>query len=266
MSARQRAQQLSLLPPELLIDDSERARRGIRITLPKREPAPPLYAVVREGRRDYSVAAPDDPLRGLEYAVVDVETTGSSFGGGHRITEVCAVRLNGRGETVAEFHSLVNPDRPIPSIVSSLTHITWDMVKDAPRFWQIAPRLREVLDGAVFVAHNAPFDFGFISREMERASAGRLEGRTLCTVRLARKVVPEVTSRSLDALQYFFDVGNEARHRAFGDARATAVIFRRLLERLEEHEVQRWEELEKFLRKRAKRKKRRASPHSMDEA
>lgn len=256
--------QLPLLPPELLVDASARATAGIRIALPARVAAarPAAYAAPAPVQH-----APDDELRRLEYVIVDVETTGSAWGRGHRITEVAAIRMDGRGRVLGEFESLVNPDRPIPQFVSTLTNITYDMVRLAPRFWEIAPRLHALLDGAVFVAHNAQFDWNFVCGEMRRASAPPLATRTLCTVRLARKVVPEIPSRSLDALQYFFNVDNRARHRAYGDAHATTAIFRRLLDRLEEREVQRWHELEAFLRKRARRRRRRrASPQPMEDA
>lgn len=254
--------QLELLPPELLVDTSERASAGIRIRLPARvAEARPVYAApVRRHE------TPDDALRGLEYAIVDVETTGSGYARGHRVTEIAAIRVNGRGVVLDEFESLVNPDRPIPAFVSALTNITYDMVKFAPRFWEIAPRVHALLDGAVFVAHNAQFDRSFVSEELRRASAPPLGGRTLCTVRLARKVVPEIPSRSLDALQYFFNVDNQARHRAYGDALATTTIFRRLLDRLDEREVQHWHALEAFLKKRAKRKKRKAMPQPVEDA
>jgi DNA polymerase-3 subunit epsilon len=249
--------QLSLLPPELLVDASARATAGIRITLPARVGAPqrPVYAATAPAN-----ATPDDELRRLEYVIVDVETTGAGYLRGHRVTEIAAIRVNGRGELLDEFESLVNPDRPISPFVTALTSITNDMVRTAPRFWEIAPRVRALLDGAVFVAHNAQFDWSFVSEELRRASAPALDCRRLCTVRLARKVVPEIPSRSLDALQYFFNVDNDARHRAYGDARATTTIFRRLLERLEDREVQRWHELEAFLKKRARRKKKQANP------
>lgn len=257
--------QLPLLPPELLVDTSQRATSGIRIGLPKvAEPPRPTYGIRKPPK--HAPNGVPDPLRALEYVVVDVETTGSGYMHGHRITEIAAIRVNGRGEVMGEFESLVNPDRPIPAIVSALTNITYDMVKEAPRFWEIAPRVYDLLDGAVFVAHNVQFDWAFVTEEMRRASAPVLDSRTLCTVRLARKVVPEVTSRSLDALQYFFNVDNQARHRAYGDALATTTIFRRLLDRLEEREVSDWDALQKFLKKRAKRKKRRANPQPMDEA
>lgn len=257
--------QLPLLPPELLVDASQRATSGIRIALPKvSEPARPVYAPRRT--QVLPRAGAPDPLRALEYAIVDVETTGAGYGRGHRVTEFAAIRVNGRGEVLGEFESLVNPDRPIPAFVSALTNITYDMVRLAPRFWEIAPRVYELLDGAVFVAHNAQFDWAFVTAELRRASAPALDSRTLCTVRLARKVVPEVPSRSLDSLQYFFNVDNQARHRAYGDALATTHIFRRLLDRLEDREVSDWEALQAFLRKRARRKKRKANPQPMEEA
>lgn len=205
-------------------------------------------------------------LRSLEYAIVDVETTGSSASRGHRITEVGVVCLNGDGRFIGEFRTLVNPLRPIPPSVTRLTNITDAMVRDAPSFVRIAPELRSWLEGRVFVAHNAGFDWRFVGYEMEDATGLRLEAPVLCTVRMARKLVPEVRSRSLDALQHFFDVQNGARHRAYGDARATARIFRRLMARAEERAISRWDELQKFLDARAPRKKRKrtALPTSME--
>src|SRR5690606_27367108 len=108
------------------------------------------------------------------------------------------------GTVVDEFRTLVNPDRPIPAFITSLTNITWDMVRDAPRFSDVAPHVARVLEGAVFVAHNAAFDWNFLGAELGRAGMP-LAGRTLCTVRMARRLVPEIGSRSLDALTHFFD-------------------------------------------------------------
>jgi len=201
-----------------------------------------------------------DRLRTLEYVVVDVETTGGSHRHGHRITEVAAVRLRGDGARIDEYTTLINPRRPIPPFITSLTRITWDMVARAPHFEDIADELRRFLAGAVFVAHNASFDWRFLSHELRRVDGLPLRGRVLCTVRLARRVVPEIRYRSLDALQYFFGIENEARHRAWGDARATALIFRRLLDRVEERDIERWEQLDALLGRVAPRRKRRAMP------
>ena len=101
--------------------------------------------------------------------------------------------------------------------------------------------------------------------ELDWAVGETLRGRVLCTVRLARKVVPEITRRSLDSLSNYFGVENEARHRAFGDARATAHIFAQMLHRLDDMQVQRWGELEQLLARRARRRKRRASPEPVRE-
>ena len=247
---------LQLLPPELVGDASDRSR-GIRISL-RPGAGTAGWTTVPEH--------PEDELRDLEYVVVDLETTGGSAYRGHRITEFAAVRMRATGEVVDEFSTLVNPLRRIPPIITALTRITPAMVADAPRFPEIVPRVRRILEGAVFVAHNATFDHGFLSAELAQLGLP-LPGRTLCTVRLARRTVPELSSRSLDSLAYFFNIDNEARHRAWGDARATAVLLRRLLERLEDHEVRCWHELEKFLRRRPRRKRKRiANPHSMEVA
>jgi DNA polymerase-3 subunit epsilon len=207
-----------------------------------------------------------DRIRELEYVVVDVETTGGAPSRGHRMTEFGAVRMRGDGTIIDEYESLVNPLRHIPAFITNLTNITPQMAYTAPLFSEIAEDVRSILDGAVFVSHNAQFDRRFVGMELGRVGVPMFN-RTLCTVRLARKTVTEVQARSLDSLQYFFGVENYARHRAMGDARATALIFRRLLDRLDDHEVTSWSELESFLRRRkAKKKKRVASPQPVLDA
>lgn len=205
-------------------------------------------------------------LRSLEYVVVDVETTGGSVQGGHRITEVGVVRIAYDGTLLDEYTTLVNPERPIPPFISALTNISWEMVRDAPRFANIAGDVARILDGGVFVAHNAAFDWRFVSTELESATGAPPRTPRLCTVRLARKVVPEVASRSLDALTYYFGLANVARHRAWGDARVTAQLLTRLLARLDEREVFTWAALEELLGRRKPRKSRRrqAMPSGMD--
>lgn len=209
----------------------------------------------------------DVPLRSLEYVVVDVETTGGSVHRGHRITEIAAWCIDGTGRVLESYETLVNPERPIPPFITALTRITQDMVANAPRFHEIAEDVHRLLAGRVFVAHNAAFDWRFLCRELEWATGRAPEGRVLCTVRLSRQVVPEVRRRSLDALSEYFGVENEARHRAYGDARATVELLRRLLERLEEQEIEGWAALEALLKRRAPRRRRRSSlPRSMDSA
>ena len=132
------------------------------------------------------------------FAVVDVETTGGVLRS-DRITEIAVIAVQqGRIETA--FQSLVNPARPIPRAVSAVTRITDDMVRGQPLFSEIADPLFAALAGRVFVAHNAGFDWRFVSLELKRARGMVLDGPRICTVKLARRLVPGLKSRSLDSL------------------------------------------------------------------
>jgi DNA polymerase-3 subunit epsilon len=155
------------------------------------------------------------PLREASFVVVDVETTGTSARRSDRITEIAAVLVrNGTASVV--FDSLINPERPIPSYITSLTQITSEMVANAPRFAEVCSQLLGVLEGHVFTAHNAAFDWGFVSMEVERATRRQLTGRRLCTVRLARRLMPHLRRRNLDSVAHYFGVDIGARHRAGG--------------------------------------------------
>lgn len=200
----------------------------------------------------------------LEYVVVDCETTGGSPTRGHRITDIAAVRVDRRGRVCDEFRTLVNPLRPIPRSITRLTNITEDMVAEAPLFVEVAPRLQAVMAGAVFTAHNAPFDLRFVEWEMKRGAYAPPRGHVLCTARLARKTMPELRSRSLDSLMHFYGIACEARHRAYGDARATVDVLVRLLDRAEEEGIGTWAALDELLARRKQRKKRTALPTSME--
>lgn len=203
-----------------------------------------------------------DDLAREPFVVVDCETTGSRAWGGDRITEVAVVRVHG-GIAECVFDSLVNPDRPIPSTVTALTKITSEMVRSAPRFRDICPQLLGVLEGHVFVAHNASFDWRFLSAEVERATRRPLRGRRVCTVKLARKVLPQLRRRNLDALQNFYGVENHARHRAGGDAIATAAVFLRLLDAARDRGWTNLDDLEDALSRSTGRRKRRRRPPAL---
>lgn len=198
---------------------------------------------------------PSQPLRSMSWVVVDVETTGGSPPS-DRITEIAAVVV--RDGRIAEvFETLVNPMRPIPSFVSKLTNITWDMVKNAPTFDRVAEDLLKALEGNVFVAHNAAFDWKFVSHEVTRATGSRLFGQRLCTVRLAKEVLPGLPRRSLDYLANHYGVEISGRHRAGGDAIATAHCLIRLLRDAEDRGCSTWDDLEVLLRGRPPKKKKR---------
>jgi DNA polymerase III epsilon subunit family exonuclease len=208
-----------------------------------------------------------EALGDLSYVVVDTETTGMRAWHGDRITEVAAVVV--RNGVIAErFETLVNPERPIPRMITALTHIDAAMVRNAPVFADICDELLRVLEGRVFVAHNVEFDWRFLSAELVRARGRRLVGRKLCTVKLARRVLPYLRSRRLDSLARYYDIQIQDRHRAGGDAHATAHVLLRLLDAARALECRHWDDLEQLvaMRRRGGRRRGRRSalPHSSD--
>ena len=216
---------------------------------------PPL--VVREPS---PAPPPVDAIDSLSYTVVDVETTGSSPERGHRITEIAAVRVE-RGEVKDVFQTLINPERSIPPFITALTSISWEMVKDAPKFGDVCEELLARMAGTVFVAHNATFDWKFVAAEVARATGRRIEGRRLCTVRLARVILPQLRRKSLDWVANHYGVHIEGRHRAGGDALATAHCLLRMLKAARaDHECATWEHLERLAGNRTARRRTRRPP------
>jgi len=209
--------------------------------------------------RSRTAAGANDTLNRLSYVVVDTETTGGSHWLYDKITEIAAVVVR-NGEIVELFETLVNPQRPIPPFVSRLTNITWDMVKDAPTFDRVVPDLMRVLEGNVFVAHNANFDWRFITSEISRTTGRQLRGRRLCTVKMARKVLPQLSRRSLDHVARFYGVEIRNRHRAGGDALATAKCLVRMLSDLADRGCGTWADLQTLLRAPGGRRRKRRPP------
>jgi len=148
------------------------------------------------------------------YVMLDLETTGGNAVH-DRITEIAAVRVENGVET-ARWSSLVNPGVRIPPFIQSLTGINDAMVADAPSFEALAPTLLNLLEGAVLVAHNVRFDHGFLVHELARLEQ-QLKVRTLCTVRLSRKLYPQHRGHGLDAILQRHGLHTQARHRAMGD-------------------------------------------------
>ena len=146
---------------------------------------------------------------------VDLETTGATATS-DRITEIGIVEVDADG--VREWSSLVNPGTAIPPFIESLTGISNAMVRDAPRFAELAPALAERLAGRVFVAHNARFDYGFLKNEFKRVGID-FRAQVLCTVKLSRKLYPQFHKHSLDALVERHALAVDGRHRALADAR-----------------------------------------------
>jgi DNA polymerase-3 subunit epsilon len=157
------------------------------------------------------------------YAIVDIETTGN-YTERSRITEI-AIYVHDGEEIIETFHSLINPESNIPSYISSLTGITNSMVENAPKFYEVAKTVYQLLENKIFVAHNVNFDYNFIRQEF-KSLGGNFQARKLCTVRLARKILPGLPSYGLGNLAKHLNIPINSRHRAFGDAEATVKIFK----------------------------------------
>ncbi|WP_228375076.1 DEDD exonuclease domain-containing protein [Demequina iriomotensis] len=173
-----------------------------------------------------------EPLHRTTFVVVDLETTGTSPDKAH-ITEIGAVKTRG-GEVIGEFQTLVDPGAPIPPFIVALTGITDAMVVAAPRIEQVLPSFLEFLGDAVLVAHNAPFDTGFL-RAACRAHGYPWPGNQVVdTVTLARRATTkeEAPNKKLSTLAKVFGTVVEPNHRALEDARATSEILHRMLERV----------------------------------
>jgi DNA polymerase-3 subunit epsilon len=162
------------------------------------------------------------------YAIVDIETTGG-YAENHRVTEVAIIHHDGL-QITHRYQTLINPGRRVPLFITGLTGITNDMVREAPLFEDVAEEIYGQLKEKVFVAHNAHFDYGFLKKEFEEAGI-RWSSKKLCTVKLSRKIIPGLDSYSLGRLAESLGIVIEDRHRAGGDAEATARIFSLLLKR-----------------------------------
>lgn len=163
----------------------------------------------------------------MEYAIVDIETTGGNAAGSS-ITEV-AIRIFDGKEVIDCFDTLIRPERHIPRYITALTGIDEELVDDSPAFDEVAGDILAYLKGRIFVAHNVNFDYSFIKYYLEEAGY-TYRAPKLCTVRMARKIKPGLRSYSLGNLCQALDIALENRHRAGGDVDATVILFSKLLE------------------------------------
>ena len=162
------------------------------------------------------------------YAVVDIETTGNGYKG-QKITEISIFIFDGK-KVLDEFTTLVNPEAPIPSFITNLTGINQAMVRNQPKFYEIAKKVEEITKDTIFVAHNVNFDYNIIQAEFKSLGFD-FKRKKLCTVRLSRKIIPGLKSYSLGNICADEGIPISARHRARGDVEATVELFKRLIER-----------------------------------
>lgn len=162
------------------------------------------------------------------FSIIDIETTGQSYKNG-KITEIAIFQHNGQ-EITDSYSTLINPEMDIPFFITELTGIDNEMVRNAPKFYQVAKRIIEMTTGRTFVAHNASFDYKFIKEEYARLGYN-YHRKTMCTVRLSRKLLPGHQSYALGRLCNDLGIKINGRHRAAGDALATTKLFDILVQR-----------------------------------
>ncbi|MEM8484135.1 MAG: DEDD exonuclease domain-containing protein [Bacteroidota bacterium] len=184
-------------------------------------------------------------LSDTSFVVVDTETTGVRPAT-ERIIEIAAVRVVG-GEVVDTYSQLINPDRIIPGRITQITGISNSMVYEQPFADRVLPEFLDFLGDDVFVAHNLGFDLGFINAELARLDLPGLANPSLCTLRLARRLLRGLRSKGLTAVAAFYGIKIKGRHRALGDATATATILGHFLQKVQyENEVENLDDLLRF--------------------
>ena len=182
---------------------------------------------------DYPIN-PDQPLTETTFAVLDVETTGLSPAYGHRICEVACLRARG-GAELDRFESLVDPGRPVSPGAYRVNGITPEMLEGAPTFAAVTDSLLRLMEGAVLVAHNAPFDLGFLAAELELARRPPLPSgiAVVDTLSLVRRAY-RFSSNSLPVVAAALNLGSAPTHRAMSDVWTTYLVLERLVQDLDE--------------------------------
>jgi len=175
-------------------------------------------------------------LSEIDFVVLDVEAIGAK-GLPARAIELGAYHVRS-GKIIDNFQSLIDPGVPLPRFIAALTGISDQMLKNAPKFAEIADAWLDFAGDSVIVAHNSKFDLALLNREIGRVFPGcRMRNAELCTVKLARRIIWDLDNHNLDALAQYFGLEIPQRHRAASDAFATAEVFLRLLDRLESQGV-----------------------------
>jgi DNA polymerase III epsilon subunit family exonuclease len=184
----------------------------------------------------------------MQFVVVDIETTGLSRYY-HQITEIAAVKFND-GKAVDEFVTLVDPRTHIPSFITRLTGIDDRMVKGQPTIEKVMPGFLDFLGDHLFAGHNVSFDYNFLDHASYMTMRKRLSNETLCTCRLARRLLPELPSKSLGSICCHLNIQNHTAHRAKSDVLATASVLEQLLAMLKEKNIQDVDDILRFQKSR----------------
>ncbi|NLL44684.1 MAG: PolC-type DNA polymerase III [Mollicutes bacterium] len=199
---------------------------------------------------DIVVRPNDTHLLDNTYVVFDVETTGFNAGGGDQIIEVGAVKLF-NGEIIDTFSELINPGRPLEKRITELTGITDEMLKDKPTEKEVIKRFIEWVGNSPMVAHNAKFDVSFLEMAYQKYNLGTFKNTVIDTLELARTLDTNFNRHSLSAIVKRYDVpfDEESHHRADYDAKATALVFHKMLKKLVDRNYEKISDLEKLVAK-----------------
>ena len=162
------------------------------------------------------------------YAILDIETTGGKYDE-EGITEIAIYKYNGQ-KVVDQFSSLINPQKEIQPFVEKLTGINSKMLRSAPKFYEVAKRIVELTEDCILVAHNASFDYRILQTEFRRLGFP-FERKSICTVELSQKLLPDEPAYSLGKLVRSLGIPFSDQHRAHGDAKVTLKLFELLLEK-----------------------------------
>lgn len=188
-------------------------------------------------RRSKDNTITEIPFEDAEYSVFDFETTGTSARH-NKVIEIGIARIR-KGKIAKTFQSFINPGQEVPFFITELTGITNNDVKDAPYFEDLYEQIKDFIKDSVLVAHNLNFDYSFFKNECERANLEMVENSAICTLKLAKRLYPELPSKSLGNLIKTFKIRHRNVHRGLGDATATAKLFLKMIKPLkEEHAIE----------------------------
>jgi len=176
--------------------------------------------------------------------VLDLETTGLSPYR-HKITEVAAVKVQ-NGKVVDSFQTLVDPETPIPRFITKLTGITDEMVSGKPKIKDVIPKLKNFLGEDPIVGHNVSFDYNFLRHNFSEYCSDNLQNPLICTAKLARRILPDLSNKKLGTVAEYYGVVNERAHRAMADVKATKEIYYKFIDELKQKKIDEFNDLIKF--------------------
>ena len=180
------------------------------------------------------------------YTVLDIETTWlSKFR--HKITEIAAIKFDGK-KILWTYQTLINPERNIPSEITKLTWITNEMVQNSPIFSEIVNDFINFIQDDIIVAHNASFDYWFLSNHIYEVTWKWIQNECICTRKLSSRLLPDLPKKNLWSLCEYYWLHNERAHRAMWDTKVTVEIFRNLLTMLQNFWIE-WYDILKFQNK-----------------